>query len=57
MLWCNGEIYYYIRRNKNKLLFSNIGSILIIQFMESIIFVFVAYLGVYDAILIFGMIS
>lgn len=56
MLWCNGEIYYYIRRSRNKLIFSNIGSILIVQFMESIIFVLISYLGLYDSILIFGMI-
>lgn len=56
MLWCNGEIYYYIRRSKNKLIFSNIGSILIVQFIESMIFVLISYLGLYDIILIFGMI-
>ena len=56
MLWFNGEVYYYIRRDKNKLIFSNIGSILIIQFIESMIFVVICYLGLYDIILIFGMI-
>lgn len=55
MLYLNGEVYYYIRRSKNKLLLSNIGSMLIIQFIESIIFVFVAYLGEYDFLIIFGM--
>ena len=56
MLYLNGEVYYYIRRSKNKLLLSNIGSILIIQFIESIIFICVAYLGEYDFLIIFGMI-
>lgn len=56
MLYLNGEIYYYIRRSKNKLLLSNIGSILIIQFIESVIFISIAYLGEYDFLVIFGMI-
>lgn len=56
MLWFNGEVYYYIRKNKNNLFFSNLGSILIIQFIESILFVIIAYSGLYDGILIFGMI-
>lgn len=56
MLWYNSYMYYYLRKSKNKLLFSNIGSILIIQFIESIIFVFVAYVGLIDFNLIFGII-
>ena len=43
MLYLNGEVYYYIRRSKN-------------QFIESIIFICVAYLGEYDFLIIFGMI-
>lgn len=56
MLWYNAYIYYSIRKNKNKYLFSNIGSILIIQFIESIIFVFISYIGFFDFNMIFGMI-
>ena len=56
MLWYNGEIYYYIRKSKNNLVFSNIGSILIIQFVESVIFVVISFSGMYDGIMIFGMI-
>lgn len=56
MLYLNGEVYYYIRRSKNKLFLSNLGSILIIQFIESIIFVFIAYLGEFDFLVTFGMI-
>lgn len=56
MLWYNAYIYYYIRKNKNKYLFSNIGSMLIIQFMESIIFVFIAYIGTFSINILFGMI-
>ena len=55
-LWCNSYIYYYIRRSKNMLWFSNVGSSLIIQMLESIIFVIIAYLGKLDFTLIFGMI-
>jgi len=56
MLWYNAYLYHYIRKNKNKFLFSNIGSMLIIQFMESIIFVLISYIGVFDFNVIFGMI-
>ena len=56
MLYLNGEVYYYIRKSKNKLFLSNLGSILIIQFIESIIFVFIAYLGEFDFLVTFGMI-
>ena len=49
-------IYYYIRRIKNNLVFSNIGSILIIQFIEAILFVLVAYMGSFQIVEIFGMI-
>lgn len=56
MLYLNGEVYYYIRKSKNKLFLSNLGSILIIQFIESIIFVFISYLGEFDFLVNFGMI-
>ena len=55
-LWYNCYIYYYIRKNRNKYLFSNIGSMLIIQFAESILFVIIAYVGVYEFNMLFGMI-
>lgn len=56
MLWYNAYIYYYIKKSKNKYLFSNIGSILIVQFIESILFVLIAYIGTFDFNMIFGMI-
>lgn len=56
MLWYNAYIYYYIRKNKNKYLFSNIGSMLIIQFIESIVFVLIAYIGTFDINMLFGMV-
>ncbi|MBQ8193141.1 MAG: VUT family protein [Bacilli bacterium] len=56
MLWYNSYMYYYIRKNKNKLLFSNIGTTLIIQFVESIIFVVISYFGEFDINVIFSII-
>lgn len=56
MLWYNAYIYYYIRKSKNKYLFSNIGSMLIIQFIESIIFVLITFVGSFDINTLFGMI-
>lgn len=56
MLWYNCYVYYYIRKNKNKHLLSNIGSILIIQFIESVIFVLISYIGTFDITMLFGMI-
>ncbi len=56
MLWYNGYLYYYFRKSHNKLIFSNIGSILIIQFVESIIFVIISYSFSFDLLQIFGMI-
>lgn len=56
MLWYNAYIYYYIRKNKNKYLLSNIGSILIVQFSQSVIFVFVSYIGSFEFNMLFGMI-
>jgi len=56
MLWYNSYMYYYLRKNKNSFLFSNIGTILIIQFIESIMFVFVSYVGIIDINLTFGII-
>lgn len=56
MLWCSSYIYYSIRRSKNVLWFSNIGTMLITGMIESIIFVVITYAGGYDFTLIFGMI-
>ena len=56
MLYYNSYIYYYIRRSKNRLLFSNIGSMLIIQFIESTIFIILSYTFIYSSTELFGMI-
>lgn len=55
-MWYNAYIYYYIKKNKNRYLISNVGSMLVIQFLESIIFVFISYIGVFDLGIMFGMI-
>ena len=55
-LWYNAYIYYYIRKNKNKYLISNIGSMLVIQFLESIVFVIVSYIGLFEFNILFGMV-
>ena len=39
MLWSSSYIYYYIRRSKNILWFSNIGTMLFILMLDSFIFV------------------
>ena len=56
MLWYNAHLYYFIRKSKNKYVFSNIGSMLIIQFIESLIFVLIAYIGSFNFNILFGMI-
>lgn len=56
MLWYNAYVYYYIRKNKNRYIFSNIGSILMVHFIESIIFVLIAYIGSFEFNMLFGMI-
>lgn len=55
-LWYNCYIYFYIRRSKNRYLFSNIGSLLVIQFVEGIIFILISYVGTIDVTILFGMI-
>lgn len=55
-IWINGDVYYSIRKDSNNILFSNIGSMLIIQFIESLIFIIISYIGMFDSIMLFGMI-
>ena len=57
LLWYNSYVYYFLRKNDNKLIFSNIGTIFVIQFIESIIFVFISYFGLYEFNTILGMIA
>lgn len=43
MLFFNSNLYYYIKKEKNKIWISNIVSIIIIQFFATIIFILLAY--------------
>lgn len=56
ILYMSGKIYYYFRRTQNKLWFSNLGTLFTIQFIQSLLFVFIAYVGSYSAIELFGMV-
>ena len=42
--------------NKNNIIFNNVGSILVVLFIESIIFVSIAHIGNYTVVELFGMI-
>lgn len=57
MLWMDGEIYYYVRKSKNNLLYSNIYTLFIVQFIGSLIFVFIAYTGIYDFMVFIGIVG
>lgn len=56
MLWCSSNIYFDIRKNKYNFIFSNISSLLIVQFLESVIFILISYSGLFDITILFGMI-
>jgi len=43
MLYFNSNLYYYLKREKNKIWISNIISIIIIQFFSTIIFILLGY--------------
>ena len=49
-VWLNSKLYYEIKKIKNKIVLSNIFSITIIELIENIIFVFIAYLFEYEFI-------
>ena len=56
MLFINGQVYYYVRHNRNNFMICNIGSILSVQFILSMIYIIISYTGVNSLIEIFGMI-
>ena len=56
MLYVNAEVYYYVRKSKNDFMICNIGSILTIQLILSMIYNIISYSGVYSLIVMFGMI-
>ena len=45
-------VYDSIRKNKNSVIFNNIGSILVVLFVESIIFVTISHVGNYTSVTI-----
>ena len=49
-VWLSSKLYYLLKRIKNKILFSNIFSIIIIELLENILFVLIAYLFEYELI-------
>ena len=56
MLFINGQVYYYVRHSRNNFMICNIGSILSVQFILSMIYIIISYTGVNSLIEIFGMI-
>lgn len=49
-VWLNSKLYYELKKIKNKIIISNIFSIVIIELPENIIFVLIAYLFEYEPI-------
>ena len=56
IIWMGSNVYDNIRKNKNNIIFNNVGSILVVLFIESIIFVSIAHIGNYTVVELFGMI-
>lgn len=57
MLWIGSGIYHSIRKSKNILFISNVVTTFVISFIESLVFVLIAYIGNFTGIELFGMIS
>lgn len=49
-LYLDSNLYYIIKKLKNKIILSNIFSIIIVEFFENIIFVLLAYLFNYETL-------
>ena len=49
-IWLSGKIYHLLKRMQNKIIISNIFTVVIIELLENVIFVLIAYLFEYDAI-------
>ena len=56
IIWMGSNVYDSIRKNKNSVIFNNIGSILVVLFVESIIFVTISHVGNYTLVELFGMV-
>ena len=52
-IWLESKLYYIIKKLKNKIILSNIFSLIITEFFENIIFILIAYLFEYKPIDIF----
>ena len=57
MIFIGSGIYYSIRKNKNILVVSNSGTIFVVSFVESLVFILISYIGNFTLIELFGMIS
>jgi len=55
MLYFNSSLYYYLKKEKNKIWISNIVSVIIIQFFTTIIFILLGYAITKDITTILGM--
>ena len=49
-IWLSSKLYYELKKARNKILFSNIFSIIIIELLENIVFVLIAYLFEYELV-------
>lgn len=50
------NVYDSVRKSKNSIIFNSVGALLIVLFVESIIFVCAAHIGKYSIVELFGMI-
>lgn len=48
--WLSSNLYYLIKRLQNKIILSNIFSIIIIELLENTLFILIAYLFEYEAL-------
>lgn len=49
-VWLSSKLYYLLKRLQNKIILSNIFSVIIIELLENIIFILIAYLFEYETI-------
>lgn len=49
-IWLTSKLYYELKRIKNKIIISNIFSVVIVELVENIIFILIAYLFEYEPI-------
>ena len=52
-IWLDSKLYYIIKKLQNKIVYSNIFSIIIVEFFENILFVAIAFLFEYEVIDLF----